>query len=392
MQPKKPPRTPPGAPKAAPAPQRPFQAPSQAPRPAPSPDSSPAPAAPSPSLPSLPSLQDMPSPQARFCLGLERFLRAEPGLDLTGRTVLVAFSGGVDSTVLLAALAALAPRLGLRLAAAHLDHALRPESAAEAERARAFCVARAIPCTTAREDVAARAAASGTGIEEAARAARYAFLDRALAEHGADLLALGHTLNDLAEDVLMRLTRGTGWPQLAGMTAWDPARRLIRPLLLTPRKDVAAFATALALPWTEDPSNQEPGCLRNRMRHDVLPLLLQENPNFLAAAATLWRSARLDRADFEADTAALLLSAQPATNGATLLPAALLDSLSPARRLRLFKSVLEDLGPGQALADSLFRLERAWNETRESGRVIQFPGPKLARVSPKGVALQRDDE
>lgn len=347
-----------------------------------------------------PRLQDLPPRAAHFCLGVERFVRGELGLDLGGRTVLVAFSGGLDSTALLAALAVLAPRLGCAVAAAHLDHGLRPASAAEAAAAARACARLGLPCEVGRRDVGALAAARGLGLEEAARETRYAFLAEAMARREATVLAVGHVLEDLAEDVLMRLVRGAGWPQLGGMRAWDAERRLLRPLLLTPRARARALVAALGLPWTEDPSNADPHFLRNRVRHGVLPQLLEENPNFLRQVATQWRLARLDAEQFAAETAALLARAEavPGAPGALLLPGALLAPLAPAQRLRLFKAALEALGPGQPLAEGLFRLERAWASGRGGG-VVQFPGPKAARIQsgrtaptpgPRGVVFARE--
>lgn len=334
-------------------------------------------------MPPTVKLQDFPPRQAHLCLDVERFVAGELGVDLAVRTVLVGFSGGADSCALLFVLAALAPRLGCTVHAAHLDHGLRPESVDEARRAGLFCEARGVPLTTGREDVAALAAARGTGIEEAAREARYAFFERTMDACGAHVLALGHTLNDLAEDVLMRLLRGSGWPQLGGMAAWDGTRRLLRPLLLTPRAEVEAFGDALDIRWTEDPSNTDRTYLRNRVRHDILPLFLDENPNFLHHVATLWRMARLDGEHARAETSALLARAE---DGGRTLPAALLRELSPSQRLRLYKAALEALGPGQPLADALFRLERAWSEGRPD-KTIQFPGPKEAQVSKRGVTF-----
>ncbi len=349
-----------------------------------------------PAAPAAPRLQDLPPRAAHFCLAVERFVREELGLDLRGRTVLAAFSGGLDSTALLAALAVLAPRLGCAVAAAHLDHGLRPESATEARAAARLCARLGLPCETGREDVGALAAARGLGLEDAARQARYAFLAGAMKRRGATVLAVGHVLEDLAEDVLMRLTRGAGWPQLGGMRAWDRERCLLRPLLLAPRARARALVAALGLPWTEDPSNADPRFLRNRMRHTVLPQLLAENPNFLRQVATQWRLARLDAEQFAAETAALLSRAEavPGAPGALLLPGALLAPLAPAQRLRLFKAALEALGPGQPLAEGLFRLERAWASGR-GGAVLQFPGPKTARIlagAARGVRFSRADD
>lgn len=329
------------------------------------------------------TIQDMPPAQAHFCLGVERFVRRELGADLDGAVVLCAFSGGVDSTVLLTVLAALAPRLGCTVRAAHLDHGLRPESRAEAEHAAAFCARLGVGCALGRADVAALA--GGSGLEEAAREARYAFLAREAEACGARFIALGHQLDDLAEDALMRLTRGAVWPQLAGMRALDRERGLLRPLLLTPRADVEAFARALGLPWMDDASNRDPGLgLRNRVRLDVLPLLLRENPNFLESAASLWRAARLDEDYFDGQVRA----ARAARPEPGFLPRPLLAPLHPALRLRLYRACLDELGPGQPLGDGLRRLERAF-ASGEGGKTVQFPGDKQARVSAEGVRFVR---
>ena len=344
-------------------------------------------------------LQDMPAAQAHFCLGVERFIHHELGLDLSGGVVVCAFSGGVDSTVLLAVLAALAPRLGCSVVAAHLDHNLRSESEAEAEHARKFCQALGVECVTDSVDVAALA--GGTGLEETARDARYAFLSRIMADRrpkkaGGSIadntsddagvfLATGHQLDDLAEDMLMRLTRGTGWPQLGGMRAFAPERNLLRPLLLTPRADIEAFARALELPWVEDASNNDPDVgLRNRMRLTVKPLILRENPNFLESVATLWRGAHLDRDYFEG-LAAKVRAPQPDPD---FLPREALAALHPALRLRLYKTCLEGLGQGQPLAEGLRRLDAAFT-SGQGGKTIQFPGNKEARVSGRGVHFMR---
>lgn len=327
-------------------------------------------------------LQDMPAAQAHFCLGVERFLRREAGGALEGAAVVCAYSGGVDSTVLTAVMAALAPRLGCSVVAAHLDHGLRPESGAEAAHCARTAAAMGVEFVAGAEDVAALA--DGAGIEETAREARYAFLGRVLDERAGDaggLVAVGHHLGDLAEDVLMRLTRGTGWPQLGGMRAHDPARRLVRPLLACTRADIEGFARALGLPWVEDASNRDAGAsLRNRMRLEVLPLILRENPNFHESVASLWRCAQEDR-DYFDSMAASVRAPQPDPN---FLPRAALEALHPALRLRLYKACLEGLGPGQPLADGLRRLDEAFLSGK-GGKTIQFPGGKEARVSGRGV-------
>ncbi|WP_300159808.1 tRNA lysidine(34) synthetase TilS, partial [Solidesulfovibrio sp.] len=319
-----------------------------------------------------PDLGALPRPQALLCLSVARFLTRDCGHDPAGATWIVGLSGGPDSLVLFTVLSVLAPRLGARLEAAHLDHGLRPESAAEAASVAAFCRERAVVCHVRRADVAGLARSQGRGIEDAGRAARYAFFAELAGDRTKAWIVLGHQLNDLAEDQLLRATRGAGWPALGGMPALDAARRLLRPLLLTPRAAIEAFAAALALPTLADPSNADRAFRRNRLRHDVLPLLCAENPRYLDAAARLWRQARLDAALFE--------SLLPAADDPAVLPLATVLGLHPTLRPRLYRKALASLGPGQALADALRGLDDAVTR-RQTGRVFQFPGGKQARIT-----------
>ena len=177
-------------------------------------------------------LRDVPPACARLCLNVRRFLEERCG-GRPGR-IIAAFSGGADST----ALALILRCLGLPVTLAHLDHGLRPESGEEAEAAREFARRLGVPCVVRRVDVAGLARSEGLGLEDAGRRARYAFFEETRVAAGGGWIATGHHLDDLAEDMLLRLIRGTGWPALGGMKAADPARHLVRPLLATPRADV----------------------------------------------------------------------------------------------------------------------------------------------------------
>lgn len=225
--------------------------------------------------------------------------------------VIVAVSGGPDSLCLLHLLADLAPRRGWRLLAAHLDHGLRPESAAEVEVVRALAAARAVPLRAARADVPALAAARGQGIEAAARQARYRFLAAVAAEAGGAPVAVAHTQDDQAETLLLRLARGAG---LAGLTAmrpltllppaaWGepagadvPPLRVVRPLLDVSRAAVEAELSRRGLTPLRDPSNADLTHRRNQLRHQVLPAWQALDPGI---AARLARAAEALAADEE---------------------------------------------------------------------------------------------
>lgn len=333
----------------------------------------------------LPRLQDLPSRWARFCLGVEAFA-IELGCDFTREGCCVGCSGGADSTALLLLAALLSRRNGGSLTAVHLDHGLRPESGAEARFVAKRCEEWNVPLLCESLDIAALARESRNGLEEAGRNARYALLERVRQQSGARCILVAHQLNDLAEDQLMRQMRGAGWPALGGMVGFDPTRSLLRPLLLTPRAELENFLNVCGIGWQNDQSNFQPLTTRNRVRLNILPAMLRENPGYLSAAARLWRQARLDE-EYWDKTLAPLLATLPSPGEPMTLAASMLDAAPAPLRLRLLKAALERLGPGQPLADGLFRLDALWRE-RATGKRLRFPGDKEARIAKLGIHLQ----
>ena len=215
-----------------------------------------------------------------------------------GCTVLCALSGGADSMALLTGLLAVAKDRDLTILAAHYDHQLRgEESRRDAEFVRDWCDRLGVPLTLGAGDVAARAAETGQGIEETARAMRYAFLEETAARLGAQAIATAHNADDNAETVLLHLVRGTG---LDGLTGIPPRRgTIIRPLLSVTRSEIEDWLTARAIPWVTDSSNADPAYARNRIRRDVMPVLRALNPHFSQTLATNLEHIRADRAYLE---------------------------------------------------------------------------------------------
>ncbi|MDR2696581.1 MAG: tRNA lysidine(34) synthetase TilS [Deltaproteobacteria bacterium] len=337
------------------------------------------------------TLQDLDPVDARLCLGVERFITGELGLAFANQRWLLAVSGGADSMALLHILHVLRPRLSVELHVMALNHALRPHSGAEAEGVRELCDALGIACTVRRLAVAECAAARGLGLEEAGRALRYAALEEERKRLGAAWIVTGHQLEDLGEDVLLRLLRGTGWPGLGGMPAVDAGRQLLRPLLLTPAGALRAFLRRCGIGWFEDESNNDRNFRRNRVRHALWPLLLEESPRLAEHIAHLWRIARADEAYWDARLESML----PEGEGAVTLEGAVLRGLEQAARLRLYMRAVSRLrrehGRGQSRAETLFALDAAWREGRGATR-FQFPGGIRAEVRRSGVSFFLEED
>jgi len=199
--------------------------------------------------------------------------------------IAVALSGGPDSVALTWVLHALAPGLGFAMAGLiHVNHQLR---GAESDADEAFCRALAarldLPIRVLSVDVATAARTRRHSLEVAAREARYAFFETAAADLGASVVVTGHTMDDQAETVLLRLLRGAGTRGLSGIRV----RRGLyaRPLLGTRRDALRAYLVARGECWREDLSNADVSIPRNRIRRDLMPLLAMITPGAVAALA-----------------------------------------------------------------------------------------------------------
>lgn len=206
-----------------------------------------------------------------------------------GDIVLVAVSGGADSVALLLLLCSLRQRLDIRVEAVHYEHGIRGQaSLADAGYVQALCEQLAIPCHVGHGDVPALAAQWRCSLEDAARRARYAYLDEVAARIGAARIAVAHQLEDQAETLLLHLVHGCG---LRGMAAMRPVQgNRIRPLLDVPRDALEAYLQARGVAWREDETNGDTAHARNLLRGEVFPLLKRLNPRVAEAMA---RSATL---------------------------------------------------------------------------------------------------
>ncbi len=194
-----------------------------------------------------------------------------------GTKVLAAVSGGADSVCLLYMLTELSQTLGISVIAAHFNHSLR---GAESDRDEAFtenvCKTLGVPFISERGDVRSYAEENGLGTEEAARILRYAFLERARLTLDADKIATAHNQDDNAETVIMNLVRGAGEAGVAGI---PPVRgNIIRPLLCLTRTEIEAYLRDKKAEFVTDSSNLTDDYARNKIRHRVMPVLREINP------------------------------------------------------------------------------------------------------------------
>ena len=199
------------------------------------------------------------------------------GLFTAGDTVVVAVSGGADSVALLDILASLA-ELRLTLFIAHVNHLLRGvESDGDEAFVRHLGQRYGIPVETVRVDVKELARQQKRSLEDAGRVARYDFFARVARQCDADAVALAHHTGDQAETVLMRLLRGAGGSGLSAM-APKSVGNLVRPLLALTREEIETYLKHRGLPYRNDSTNSDTSLLRNRIRHELLPILGTYNP------------------------------------------------------------------------------------------------------------------
>ncbi|WP_223619333.1 tRNA lysidine(34) synthetase TilS [Lysobacter sp. ESA13C] len=264
----------------------------------------------------------------------------------------VAYSGGLDSSVLLHALAASPQARAQGLRAWHVHHGLHPQADAWAAHCAENCARLGLEFSVSRVSVAL---AGGDGPEAAARRARHAAFAAGLGE--GETLLLAHHRDDQAETVLLRLLRGSGPDGLAAMRAWrDCGRgRLWRPLLNLPRAVLQAYASAQRLRWIDDPSNDEHGYDRNFLRHRVLPALRERWPQADAAFAT---SARLNAQAAELlDSEDAIALAQVRSLDPQALSRSGLRALPSARRARVLRRWVATLGLPPLPAEGVAQIE-----------------------------------
>jgi tRNA(Ile)-lysidine synthase len=290
------------------------------------------------------------------------------------RRYLVAFSGGLDSTVLLHLMAGLRGELGAEVAALHIDHGLAAHSAEWSEQCRAFCERLAVPFALHRVEVKRQGV---QGLEAAARHARYLAFGEALGE--GEMLLTAHHRDDQAETLLLQLLRGGGVHGLAAMPSWRHFCRgvIARPLLGQPREALRCYAEEQGLVWIEDPSNFDTGLERNWLRHTLLPQLAERRAGI--------REVLVRSAGHFAESAALLddLALQDLVHAereqATLSVAAL-KRLSPERCRNLLRYAIRQRGLPLPDHRHLHRiLDEVLSAAMDAMPLVAWPGAEVRR-------------
>lgn len=216
-----------------------------------------------------------------FLVNLEKAALEKCGLN-QAEPIIVGVSGGADSLALMHGLHS----LGFKLVVAHLDHAIRPESADEAEFVSQLAGSLGLSCVRERIEVRAVAEREGESLEEAARNVRYQFLFEQARRCDAQAVAVAHHADDQVETVLMHFLRGAALPGLSGMPyrrvmpLWDERIPLVRPLLGSWREEIEAYIAEVGLTPCIDLSNQDTTYFRNSLRHELIPELETYNPQF----------------------------------------------------------------------------------------------------------------
>ena len=286
--------------------------------------------------------------------------------------VIVAVSTGVDSMALLDLLQRLPDGRRPRLLVAHVNHELRDQSTVEEAYLTNYCRQAGLSWRVAhwtKEDHPEH------GVEEAARHFRYAFFKRLLTEYHAAAVVTAHHANDLAETMLMKMTRGGQLDQLVGIRDQRPLGRgkLVRPLLPFTKAELYRYARARGLKWFEDQTNQELTVARNRYRHQIIPALERENPQLITHLLD-YRAQLTELLAWRNQELARLLDSVQAGQHLELVAFTQLPDFQQAELLRYW---LEQSGVTDLKADLINQVRRVLNNPQKPQELIELPGSSV---------------
>ena len=295
----------------------------------------------------------------------------------TGR-LLVAVSGGIDSVVLLHALHSVAVQLELTLEVAHLNHQIRLESTGDADFVRDLCRQWEIICHIETCDVPALAEQDKISLEMAGRNARREFLQRVAEQTNAQQIVLAHHRDDQLETFMLRLLRGSGQSGLAAMRVFHGL--WWRPLLNCSRQQILDYASQHQLDWVEDKSNSDPAFLRNRLRTQIIPQLLDINPQFTVRIVALTQQFQLEESYWQEQIEQQFEDLVVSKNDGLRLNRTALLKIHPALRIRILREALRRIrGNLQRIeAVHLYAIENLLIGQRSQAQ-LDLPGCWVAR-------------
>jgi tRNA(Ile)-lysidine synthase len=298
-----------------------------------------------------------------------------------GGRIAVALSGGADSGALVHILRELEAAAELTVAGlAHFNHQLRGRESDEDESfCRALAASLGLPIDVGTADVRELARTAQRSVEDAGRAARYAFLEAAANRLGADVVAVAHSQDDQAETFLLRLMRGAGPRGLAGIL--PRAGRVVRPLLDVTRRELRHYAADRSLRFRDDSSNADLTIPRNRIRHELIPYLERELAP--GVSRVLAREAEIARQDEDhLSRKAIDLAASIVLTDGTSIDAARLTTLHPALASRVVRHALSRLAAGRFVGFD--HLERFLDFARHGrpGSMLSLPGQRAVHRGP----------
>jgi tRNA(Ile)-lysidine synthase len=323
-------------------------------------------------------------------------------LPVSNETIVVAVSGGADSTALLLALEELKScnQLYLDIRVAHLDHGLRKASAKDAKWVSELAEKLGFQSVIGHSKVAENARAAGDNLEQAARQARYAFLERTAKRLSANYVLSAHTMDDQAETVLLRLMRGSAGAGLGGMEALRPLAKdgsikLVRPLLWARRSDTEDYCRIRKVEFLSDEMNEDQRFARVKVRKQLLPLMQSFNNRIVEALSRTATQLREDGAVLGNDSGELLRRASvPDEKDETRTPALdvkVLSNAAPALRRRALRQWLSDArGTTRRLEMVHLSAVEKLLEGSTGGRVVELPGG--GRVRRKRNRLEFESE
>jgi len=316
-------------------------------------------------------------------------------LPMSAETIVVAVSGGADSTALLLALHELkaGSKLAIDICVAHLDHKLRKTSAKDARWVADLAAKLGYDCVVGRAKVAEIAQANNDNLEQAARRARYAFLERTAKRKSAQYVLTAHTMDDQAETVLLRLMRGSAGSGLGGMDAVRPlgagsSIKLVRPLLWARRTETENYCRLRKTAFLMDEMNSDAGFSRVRVRKHLLPLMQSFNNRIVEAISRTAAQLREDRAVLANDSDDLLERASLSAGGdedesaVPPLNVKLLENEPPALRRRALREWISKGRGGTRRLEMvhLLAVEKLL-EGNAGGRTVELPGGGRVRRS-----------